>query len=46
MGVLGGVMCGDPEGVSIGVALGDPWGFQNKYGLIKDEPIRVVMCRI
>ena len=43
LGVVGGVVCGDPDGVSTGVVLGDPWGFPNKYSPIKDEPIRVVV---
>ena len=27
LGVMGGVVCGDPVEVSTGVVLGDPWGF-------------------
>ena len=38
-------MCGDPGGVSTGVALGDPWGFPTKDASKKDELIRVaVFC--
>ena len=43
LGVMGGVVCGDPVGVSTSVELGDPWGFPTNITPIKDEPIRVEM---
>ena len=46
LGVVGGVVCGDPVGVSTNVVLGDPRGFPTKYAPIKDEPIRVVVCHL
>ena len=46
LGVVGGVVCGDPEGVSTSVPLVDPWGFPTKYTSIKDEPIRVVVFHL
>ena len=46
LGVVGGVVCGDPRGVPTSVVLGDPWGFPTKDASIKDEPIRVVVFRL
>ena len=46
LGVVGGVQCGDPAGVSTNVVLGDPWGFPTKDALIKDDPIMVVVFRL
>ena len=43
MGVMGGFECGDPTGVSTGVVLGYPWGFQIIDSMIKDESIVVVV---
>ena len=44
--VVGGVVCGDPGGVSTSVALGDPWGFPTINALRKDKPIRAVMFHL
>ena len=41
LGVMGGVVCGDPVGVSTGVALCDPQGFPTK-----DAPIRIVVFHL
>ena len=43
LGVLGGVVSGDHEGVPTSEALGDPWGYPTKDALVKDEPIRATV---
>ena len=46
LGVVGGLVCGDPVGVFIGVALGDQRGFPTNDAPIKDEPIRVAVFHL
>ena len=43
---MGGVDCGDPNGVSTSVVLGDPWGFPITDTPINDEPIMVAECHL